>query len=99
FDLQKSGRLDSNQRPHGPEPCALSQAELRPVLTVILVARPYLSTPTPGTPGHGSRFRRASFSGSHRVSTCAFFRRIWLVFRFLIASRWRKGYAEAASIC
>jgi hypothetical protein len=25
-----SGREDSNLRPHGPEPCTLNQAELRP---------------------------------------------------------------------
>ncbi len=28
---KKSGRLDSNQRPRGPKPRALNQAELRPV--------------------------------------------------------------------
>ena len=32
--VQNSGRLDSNQRPLGPEPSALSQAELRPVVCV-----------------------------------------------------------------
>ena len=29
--LSLSGREDSNLRPHGPEPCALSQTALRPV--------------------------------------------------------------------
>ena len=36
-DDKKSGRLDLNQRPHGPEPCALPTA-LRPVNCRLFIA-------------------------------------------------------------
>src|SRR5262249_45488926 len=59
FAFPQSGRLDSNQRPLGPEPSALSQAELRPALCsfCMLVERISLSTPCENCAGSNSSLR------------------------------------------
>ena len=52
----KSGRVDLNLRPHGPEPCALAKLSYAPCDGFILAGNARLSTPIASTTGAESRF-------------------------------------------